>query len=192
MKTYLSIDMDFWNGRTTEYVESDLDALLRELHQRNVPMIAVMNHQQLTNVISASSARVLINVDMHSDLADTGVDVFECGTWVSYVKWRKHGKYAWIHRHPAYEGECNSIPIFAHGVKKHLSDWKHITHNFVRKLPPVQELVSDCVGAGLVLSPSYVYEEYEPIFRKLVQKYNIPYKRGRRNEPEFLVDRKPK
>lgn len=193
MKKYLSIDMDFWNDLSKDVVESDIDKILCVAKKRNIPMIAVMNHHQLTNIVSSSNARLLLNIDRHSDLCDTTIDTFECGSWVSYVKWRKEGKYVWMHSNHRIYGECNGgNPIFLdNSIRWSLSDWKHLSRKNVDSIPSVNSLLFNCVGVGLVLSPEFVDFEFEPIFKKMVKKYNIPYVKGRRNESEFQAHRRP-
>jgi hypothetical protein len=69
MRTYLSIDIDFWNN--LEAAERVLTKLL--LRRGDIPTIAVMNHQQLLPMVNESNADVLVNIDEHSDLCDTSV-----------------------------------------------------------------------------------------------------------------------
>ena len=201
MKTYLSIDIDFWEDLSEDRLQKDLQRLVNELNKRQIPIVAVMNHQQLLPLVSDSSARRLVNVDQHSDLADTTVEKLDCGTWVSYVSWRKKGEYVWIRRHSLDAGECNGgDPIFRErgGVDKTLSDWKKLSTKRVRYLPPLKELLKGVVAAGICLSPSFIPSEnfntvgpYEKVFRRIVRQFKIPYKRGLRNEHYLEQKRKP-
>ena len=201
MKTYLSIDIDFWEDLSKDYLQKDLHRLVTELNKRQVPIIAVMNHQQLLPHVSESGARRLVNVDQHSDLADFIVEKLDCGSWVSYVSWRKKGEYVWIRRHSLEAGECNGgDPIFRErgGVDKTLSDWKKLSTKRVRYLPPLKELLKGVVAAGICLSPSFIPSSsfqdvggFEKVFRRIVRQFKIPYKRGLRNEHYLEQKRKP-
>ena len=192
MKSFLSIDIDFWNSRdcyeetTADKVFNYLDRLCSKLKKRRVPMTAVMNHQQMLRLVNDSKARRLINVDQHSDLADQEVAILNCGTWVSYVRWRRQGgHYLWLHRHPADHGDCNpEYPIFEDGItRKSLSDWGLICHRQVNN-PPTFNWLEDksIVDFSLVLSPAFCERDLEPVFREIVKLHNLPYLKGTRNE----------
>jgi hypothetical protein len=186
MKTFLSIDMDFWNdwGKVSD-IHRYLDNLCRDLKKSCVPMTAVMNHQQMLTLVNESKARRLINIDKHSDLADIKVDRLNCGTWISYIKWRTEGQYLWFHKHAEHEGDCNQDPpIFTYrGVKRKISDWGYIGHKKVQTTPSRYYLMNkDITDFSLVLSPAFVDEEFELVFRDIVKKYKMPYQKGRRDE----------
>ena len=186
MKTFLSIDMDFWNDWTrVGSIYNYLDRLCFDIQKSGIPMTAVMNHQQMLSLANESKARRLINIDKHSDLADTKIDRLNCGTWVSYVKWRSEGQYLWFHKHAEFMGDCNQTPpIFTtRGVKRKISDWGYIGHKKVKTTPSRRYLMSkDITDFSLVLSPAFVDEELEPVFREIVRGYKIPYQKGRRDE----------
>jgi hypothetical protein len=187
LKTYLSIDIDFWNDwLIPDKVYDYLSRLCHQLWKSRVPMVAVMNHQQLLNPVNESQARRLINIDKHSDLADSRVDRLNCGTWISYVKWRRdNGRYLWLHKHSAWEGECNQDPeIFREKVTvPSLSDWTKIAHRRIRYNPDPKWLMDrDIVNFGLVLSPSFSDRDLEPVFRAIVKEHKISYLKGMRRE----------
>lgn len=58
-------------------------------------------------------------------------------------------------------------------------------------MPNVSELLRDCVEVGFVLSPAFSDEGFEEVFRLMVEKFNIPYTKGVRNEHDFCAIRKP-
>lgn len=187
MKTYLSIDMDYWNGRTPAYTRRSLFSLLKRLKKKRVPMIACMNHQQMLNHVNDSNARRLINLDTHSDLAQPAVTMLNCGTWVSYVKWRQKGEFVWCHRRSISEGDCSSgTRIFPNNgaINKIVSDWKKIKRTKMH-LPNYRYLTTHTIAAGLVLSPEYIYEELEWVFYEAIVEFGIDYIKGRRSEDYF-------
>lgn len=175
MKTYLSIDIDFWN---------DLDAaevtLCKLLLQRGeVPISAVMNHQQLLSSVNDSGADLLVNVDEHSDLTDSGVTIFECGSWVSYVEWRHYGRYLWVRNvQNTSRGSCN----LGQKVWNAGSDWMSTTTIFKKQEVDLCPYLQDCVGIGLCLSPSFCVCGAEDLFQMLIKKFSIPYQSGQSNE----------
>jgi len=186
MKTFLSIDMDFWNDWTrVGSIHNYLDRLCFDIKKSGIFMTAVMNHQQMLSLVNESKARRLINIDQHSDLVDTKVDRLNCGTWVSYVKWRSEGKYLWFHKHAEHQGDCNQMPpIFtSRSVRRKITDWGYIGHKKVKTTPSRRYLMNkDITDFSLVLSPAFVDEELEPVFRDIVKGYKIPYRKGWRAE----------
>jgi hypothetical protein len=183
MRTYLSIDIDFWNN--LEAAERVLTKLL--LRRGDIPTIAVMNHQQLLPMVNESNADVLVNIDEHSDLCDTSVSRFECGSWVSYVKWRKNGKYVWLrNNHGTAKGNCNHD---ASGWDSG-TDWLVTKSYFRGQWTDLCKYLPDCVGIGLCMSPSFSVCGAPELFRMLVKAFDLPYKRGRSKE-WFNCTRRP-
>lgn len=195
MKRYLSVDIDFWNGRSTSTAENDIMHLVSLARKKHIPVVAVMNHQQLLPYVNQSGATELVNLDTHSDLcALEDTDEFNCGTWVSYVRWRQTGVYRWLHMGRVSDGECSWLrPIFFAGGKTqtNLTDWKRVTRRMIKCMPNRSDLLKECVGIGIVLSPFYSDPELEDVFRKVIKTFDIPYKRGVRGEDWFHAKRKP-
>ena len=102
MKTYLSIDLDYWNGLRRR----SIDIFFKHVFQLGLPIWVAPFHDQLLPHINQHDCDTLINVDYHSDISDyeprrlplTG------GTWANFVKWKKHGTFIW--RYP--QAECLS------------------------------------------------------------------------------------
>jgi hypothetical protein len=122
-------------------------------------------------------------VDYHSDLAEPGVDSFECGTWVSYVKWRKRGEYLWIRcRKDTEEGNCNNPYRWNEKI-----DWKHVQTRYMplqrrKSRKALLPYLKNCVGIGICLSPSFSNKLIQIAARKLIREYQIPYVKGRTDE----------
>jgi hypothetical protein len=184
MGTYLSIDIDFWND--LDAAEKALSRLL--IRRGSIPTRAVMNHQQLLQSINRSGADLLVNVDEHSDLADTDITIFECGTWVSYVKWRTQGSYLWIrNQRGTSHGSCN------HGQKTWNmgSDWWSSRSVFETQEVNLCPYLRDCVGIGLCLSPSFCVSGAKELFEMLVKAFHISYTEGQANEYSNRQYRRP-
>jgi hypothetical protein len=108
MSTYLSIDIDFWNkNRNYEHLRKFLE--LAKGCAYNISIVD--SHEQLKDHVNRSGCNNLINVDYHSDIYDVKTPryhdfledhserVYNCGTWVNFVKFRYKGRFTWIHPH---------------------------------------------------------------------------------------------
>lgn len=190
MSSYLSIDLDFWNGigfnDDNHVAWTYLDEIASICRAKRIPIIAVMNHQQLLGPVNKSGADTLINIDRHSDLTDpTETDILECGSWATFVAFRKTGHYRWIQSGHVSSGECNGDhPIFRANGKHNLSrtDWESIQRIGTDTPPPPKKIMKNVVSVGVVLSPSFCDRELEPIFHQWRRDWKIPYRKGTRNE----------
>jgi len=177
MKKYLSVDCDYWYD--ADQAERQLILLMQKL-RAGVPVIAVMNHQQMLPEVNASGALQLINIDEHSDLSEKTVGSFDCGTWVSYVKWRQQGTYIWVRPDKSYQGSCNGDDRATWNA---LTDWKYSDSRYIaRKNLRITNYLQDCVGVGLCMSPAYACSDVIRVFRHIVKHYDIPYRKGLRKE----------
>ncbi len=181
--------MDFW----TNVVQAE-KCLVKLLDRRGrIPIISVMNHQQLLPYVDKSRARTLINVDFHSDLHEANTQEFHCGSWVSFVKWRKQGTYLWIRRsEDPTQGSCNYSHILGFGPKWNSNtDWLH-TRTIWRSLrPDLCKFLPRCVGIGLCRSPAYAEEPLQDLFYKLLKRYKIPFITGDLTENQVEQRRPP-
>lgn len=184
-RIYVSIDMDFWNGLQSDVAENYLRALLQIARPRRIPIHMVYNHQQLTRHVDRSRANVLINIDQHSDLCGTDIQVFSCGSWVAYVRNRQNMLYRWVHRHHVYQGECNGSdhPIFTtRTIHREYTDFKKIERRRVTRAPRIHTYIDNCVGIGICLSPSYTDENFRDVWWEIVHEFKLPYENGNENE----------
>jgi len=106
MKIYLSIDLDFWNQGSHSYPH--MKRFLREAisYVPRKRLFVVDSHEKLISSVNRSGCDTLINIDWHSDLSNRLDPSFKdnpeynkvnCGSWASFIKWRKDGIYTWIH-----------------------------------------------------------------------------------------------
>lgn len=187
VKTYLSVDVDFFNGRSDEILEEYLKNLLKYSKDNDVPLVAVTNHQQLLGFVNKSEARKLVNIDEHSDLTDNSYHVLECGTWVSFVKWRKEGVYRWIYSgsYPS-RGDCNGDYTIFHSeriIDRGASDWKELgVKTMEGKIPTFSNINGDVVDIGVCLSPSYACNPLHDVFYDWVEDNDILLIEGPKSE----------
>lgn len=174
MKAYLSVDVDYWND--PEPCRKQLRLLMNRIGSR-IPVLAVMNHQQMLPEVNASEAQRLINIDEHSDLAESSVGKLNCGTWISYVRWRKDGEYIWIRSNASYQGSCNGDD---RGRWNKDVDWGRCSSIYVKRdSMKITTYLRDCVGVGICMSPAYASRAVADVFREIVDQYGIPYRKGR-------------
>ena len=98
MRVYLSIDLDYWNGR--KFPEQYFDDVL----SLEKPTIVVQQHHYLLEHVKKHQKEfdTLVNIDWHSDIADRidGKRKFSkqcplnCGTWLNYIN-GKNKRYIW-------------------------------------------------------------------------------------------------
>ena len=182
--TFLSIDCDFWNHLRRSSMRGYLNELALNCRAFGLPLHAVMNHQQMLPLVDASGADTLINLDTHSDLADSLADMLNCGTWVSFCRQRHHGRYHWVHAGPLHEGECNpNDPIWSRRrPRTELTDWAEIIREKVSAPPPLSTLLHDTVAVAVCSSPMYAHEDLIDQFTAWRKDWGIPYKKGRTDE----------
>lgn len=184
--TFLSLDIDFFcYPLTTDENRNDvgnfLDGLLQISRDKQIPINAVMNHNQMLKSVDKSNARRLINLDAHSDLATDNVQVLEIGTWISYVKWRGEGEYVWLrnerYTHP---GECGYSFQESHRSQ---SDWKSVRSHWIKSTPNVFDFARmNLVAISVCMSPMFNEYSDELDLIQWIKTNNIPYQKGFRAE----------
>lgn len=184
MSTFLSIDVDFW---------ADAETLRHQLHllmdrkSKKIPIIAVMNHQQMLQAVNESNARRLINIDEHSDLAECTVEELNCGTWISYVKWRREGTYIWIRNSASFHSRCNGNRL---KYWDECSDWRSLDSRYIKEHNlKLTNYLRDCVGIGLCMSPAFATKDVADVFTEIVDEYGISYRKGIRHERQTRIMR---
>jgi hypothetical protein len=195
MKTYLSIDLDFFNNnKDHNYSRHILDLTLSRAQKFKIPVIAVMNHQQLLPQVDRhfkdNNCR-LINVDWHSDICQTkDLSELNCGTWISYVKKRKLCEFLWLH--PAHDNGYKVEMGCCHDYKKWNTetDWRIVSGRSFRPKDVPGLVKKDVCEMGLCMSPGWSNDSLMKIFRELLKKYEIPYRKGKINEISNVVHRK--
>jgi hypothetical protein len=188
--TYLSVDIDFF---APPYYASDEEVLaflnlIRDFATtKNVPIHAMMNHNQMLKHVDSSQARRLINLDAHSDLADKDVDERNIGTWISYVKWRKEGEYFWLrNERDPWAGECG---YFFTPRQNKKTDWKKVKTLFSASAINSEQINDmNLVGIGVCMSPIFCSLTHEWVFQDWVKDNKILYTKGVRKEHNYCRD----
>lgn len=182
--------MDYWNYHgdgLDKRAQSYLDSVARSCSIKGIPMTCIMNHIQMLDEVNTSGAAELFNMDTHSDLADKDCRHLNVGTWVSYVKWRQRGCYIWARGNSnLWQGECNgSNDMFNSRGKIYnwKTDWKSVTtHSYRKSEPCLEDLMKGAIKVCVCLSPMYRDNELEKVFQNWRRLWNVPYRRGLRDE----------
>jgi hypothetical protein len=93
-KTYISLDLDFFN----QYDETDMSIILEWLLNKDCPITVVDSHEDLIDHCKKYDWTNLINFDAHSDYkpdTDREYLVLDCSSWIDFVA-NKKGKYTWV------------------------------------------------------------------------------------------------
>jgi hypothetical protein len=140
--------------------------------------------------VNNSEARRLINIDAHSDLAGCDINFLCCGSWVSFVNWRRRGKYVWIRRREdPWFGSCNGNQERSWYFD---TDWKSTNSRYIaEKNLRLTDYLNDCVGIGVCMSPAYAQQDAIKVFREFVNKHSIPYRKGLLSEKQERNIRPP-
>jgi len=183
---YLSIDMDYFN----EYpycAEPFVENIIILAKKRGIEIRSVMNHQQLLPYVNSSGAKILVNVDRHSDLYHKKIQRLGCGSWVSYVNWRKEGSYLWIRDSIIKAGSCNFKDNADFSYYETYKKWNAFVDwnesKTIRVLPKNLNIdLNRCAGVGVCMSPYYSLHCVANTFKNIVKKYDLLYKKGNRWE----------
>jgi hypothetical protein len=165
MKTYLSIDLDYWFYIGYESYEIsgmmmkcfNFFVNLSKLNQKcNIDLI--INHENILPILKKSVYDILINIDYHDDICGKDFPKINCGTWVKFVDKRKEGLYKWYY--PKEEckefgsyGRCDAEEDLWKYPKKY-TDWKQI--KMKKGLPNLKNI--ELSGICIVLSPPWIVE----------------------------------
>jgi hypothetical protein len=182
MKTYLSIDIDYWREHTPWIAFQDMDRFFLKVIDLKAPIYIVNNHHKILRDVNRRKFDTLINMDFHSDITcyiDRDGGVYEyyqmpqkqsikgdlnCGTWVNFVKNRTEGEFIWIY--PKYEcleddGRCEDIEGFWDSPQSKYHNWAKITcqKGWSEYIP-----WGTVKAVGIALSSPWLFEELEVYF----------------------------
>lgn len=194
MKTYLSIDVDYF---AHHFNATEMRKFFNRVLQINAPTYVVVNHQHLVNHVDQFDYDKLVNLDFHSDLTDAidfnGIpydytlgqknaktnywpEEFECGTWVNFCKRRNMAEFVWHYPHEIcfeYDGQCLSSMYEDYSINRKFiaKFWREGScnnfHNWVsatRKKGYSSIFSDEIVGIGIALSPDWSKEAAEMEF----------------------------
>lgn len=141
MKSYLSIDLDFWNAESDDH--KSLEFFKEVCHKmkgtKGEKIYVVPHHHYLTPHINSVSPDMVYNVDWHSDVSgfadERSLHEFEglyrklnCGNWGHFIKNSKKSCFNWIapSKKAQEDGKCwwadNENPF----VKDAITLWKEM------------------------------------------------------------------
>lgn len=165
MRTYLSIDLDYWtfiDSKTLDYQPFiDCDEFFAKVLKLKLPITYVRHHHVLLRAInSVPDLDCVVNVDYHSDLADINLDCeknaeLNPGTWGNFIYCRSHGTFQWNYPFDKCKGDftgyCHSIEENNPFKNSSHSGWARAEHTHGIKEIPWKTIV----GVGVCLSPNY-------------------------------------
>lgn len=184
-KAYLSIDLDYWLDYTNARSSGQF---FKKVFELNVPILAVIEHEELLNDINESNARILYNVDYHSDIcADKEIKSYDCpedGTWVNFIDWRKHGTYHWIcpdiyDCYTQREGTCCGSIKYDPFERNEETAWNSVEVSEDLKIIEWNKIER----VGICLSPCYIREKS---VRGVTKKLGLSV-----NDVQYLVCNQP-
>lgn len=165
MKTYLSIDLDFWNDRPAK----ECLKFMRQIKATGLPIKIVDDHADLLPFINKSHCDRIINLDYHSDISNNGYDScnkalrpkLNCGTWANWVKNRN--AFVWMHpfnirldialchepKNDRHSPFCNPI----------LAGYKNVTKLSLHHLP--SWILNEVVEIGIACSYKWLEDHWE-------------------------------
>ena len=154
-KTYLSIDVDYWSSRHTDWDQSvrEMWYMFDRVVKSGVPVTMVLDHHELLEDPNINECNKLINVDYHSDITnyfdedgeikyiEYGTDAYckaelNCGTWVNFLPWRSTGEFLWCYPESecfsatvrqANYGRCEDVDGFWDKPKSKHHNWNYIS-----------------------------------------------------------------
>jgi hypothetical protein len=172
---YLSVDIDYWTDSTVTRFIWEFGKFLSD-RPKHIPITAVMNHQQMLWNVNRTHVQRLVNLDFHSDLNDKNVEELHCGSWVSYVQWRRWGEYIWVRpkKDPSL-GCCNRNDDHWNDG----TDWKKAV-SMVRSPEnmDLRSLYTNCQAIGVCMSPAFINKAMQEAFLQIVTANKIPYRPG--------------
>jgi len=96
MKSYLSIDLDYWCDHKTA---QSATRFFNRVFSLGKPITIVAEHDDLLPDVNRMKGDILYNFDSHEDYCVPNAKAGRpCdGDWVSWVKWRHNARYVWAY-----------------------------------------------------------------------------------------------
>lgn len=106
MRTFLSIDMDYWfcdwfrqRGAPISHRVRSFNSVMKKIAGKDV--FVVESHEDLLPEINAFAPERIVHIDYHQDMAPEGHSLINCGSFLTFVKNREAIE-CWWH-YPAHE-----------------------------------------------------------------------------------------
>jgi hypothetical protein len=163
MKTYLSIDLDYWlhNGNNYHVIPRQMFRLFKSLSSMN--KVIVKDHEQLLPFIEKLNVERIIHIDYHQDIAypyweDDSVEL-NCGTFWYFLQNRKNINFHWIYPRNVCKtdngGICMNMGISNPLKKKNWIFRKQTTRKGLSGYTKFGDM--NIVGIGVSVSRNYCY-----------------------------------
>lgn len=162
MKTYVSIDLDYWSMHSPYHA---FKRLWQQVRRSGCEISVVLEHHALLRDPRLHEARHLVNFDQHDDVCaevDPGQSCC-CGTWVTFVPWAKQGQYTWVYPQKGrtlgdvWDGICDP-------------DWvgwsAHHVYGRARRVRRVALDWSNVIGVGIAISPDFLYGPAKDLYEE--------------------------
>lgn len=172
MKTFLSIDLDYFNSTSVSYTLS----FFRRL--KSFPFFCTVYHDQFITKVNELNPDVIINVDYHDDLAfmkgivgnESYLDVHKKlknlklmeGTWLGCINNTKNKELIWYTKTVA-KGRCDDLYDCWNTALLYRKQ-----SIIIEDLPEIDFSSVDCIG--VTISPNYTYKH---IINTFYQEFNI-------------------
>ena len=177
MKTYLSIDLDFWNDRPT----NDCLEFMKKIKATGLPIRIVDDHADLLPFINKSGCDCIINLDYHSDISNnikvSGKNFkskkkkcskekhilpkLNCGTWANWVDNRN--TYIWMHpfnvRFDLALCHEPKIDDYSPFCNPSVAGYKSVTKISLHNLP--SWILNNVVDIGIACSYKWLEDHWE-------------------------------
>lgn len=155
MRTYLSIDLDFWCKHNDAW---HAERFFKRVWALNLRIcVALHHHHLLRHINRQKKLDAVVNVDFHSDIIEDheGFPEFELneGTWANFVKHQERMTFEW--RYP--EKECLADDIgychqFLNPFEEDCTYWQRVKkREGVARIP-----WGDICAVGVCLSPFWL------------------------------------
>ncbi len=164
MKSYLSIDLDYW---MYDHDQKESVKFFKKVFQLGLPITVVKTHEQMLPHINELEVDTVFNVDYHSDIFgfETEEDLMSQldyepneGSWGNYVKWRREACFHWMYpelrcynREDNIGGSCWTCKGDNPYIKGVLKEWRKCKRNHGTKNLDWNSVVA----IGVAQSPSY-------------------------------------
>lgn len=112
MKSFLSVDLDYWGLKEYGYKKS-IVRFLNKIISLNKPLQVFESHEEILPFLNRFKVDHLYQIDFHSDVCEDDAVELNEGTWANYYKYKKNCTFEW--RYPDVEkcynegwGRCDS------------------------------------------------------------------------------------
>jgi hypothetical protein len=143
----------------------------------------VDSHEELLEPVNKSGCSILDNVDWHSDISNRfdsckpreAWQRLNCGTWITFVDFRQHGHFRWIHPYRITQNSARGLCHYPHTAKHNpfvcpqVGGWTNISEQ-ATKTPEKIINWKDVSHAGIVFSYDWVRWDLQAELYEIAEK----------------------